>query len=54
MENGRLLGGSHVECDKCHLENDPLLNREPVKLISTTSQPNMAATCIACRQTESN
>ena len=32
MEIGRLLGGYHVECDKCHLENDPLLNREPVKL----------------------
>ena len=30
MEIGRLLGGSHVECDKCILENDPLLNREAV------------------------
>ena len=32
MEIGKLLGGSHVECDECHLENDPLLDREPVKL----------------------
>ena len=26
-----LLGGSHVECDECHLENDPLLDWKPVE-----------------------